>query len=381
MVPSSSPSSPLVPPSSPSSPLALSSSPSSPLAPSSSPSSPLIPSSSALSKRPRDLALPEQPLASAPPELPQASASSEHPPIGPRSPQICQGHPSPQSYHGRLNSLPQSLRPYMFSLSLVSQYLLGPSLLPWVYARRGGLLSCLLHTGGLRSRLLRPGGLRSCLLRLGTLLCWLWLGSWSRHFHIDLALRPSPDSTSAPPPSWIVLCLECLEAAPWGGLCHESCPCTPCYSPPEVTHLPHGLLHHTNGCTSPKTTFSITHCTDVTQLIALSTLYIALDFLSVIEYCIAYILAIATLQSPLHCYSLACFLVCWYLLVYLDSLSALPCWILYADRKPTLALDYSLPCHIQYIPVCQCVTHACFQPCLLIKPCRWIRTPHVLFAP
>ncbi len=49
--------------------------------------------------------------------------------------------------------------------------------------------------------------------------------------------------------------------------CHESCPCTPGYSPPEVTRSPHGLLHHTNGCT--KTTFSIIHCTDDTQLITL----------------------------------------------------------------------------------------------------------------
>ncbi len=109
------------------------------------------------------------------------------------------------------------------------------------------------------------------------------------------------------------------------------------------------------------------------------------------EYCIAYILAIATLQGPLSsclalpclalpclalpclalpclalpclalpclalpclalpclalpclalpCLALpwACFLVFWYLLVYLDYLSALPCWMLFADRRPTLAL-------------------------------------------
>ncbi len=58
--------------------------------------------------------------------------------------------------------------------------------------------------------------------------------------------------------------------------CHESCPCTPCFSPPEVTRSPHGILHHTNGCTSPKATFPITHCTDGTQLIALITQLIAL---------------------------------------------------------------------------------------------------------
>ncbi len=57
--------------------------------------------------------------------------------------------------------------------------------------------------------------------------------------------------------------------------CHESCPCTPCYSPPEVTRSPHGLLHHTNGCTLPKTIFPITHCTDITQLIALVTYHTA----------------------------------------------------------------------------------------------------------
>ncbi len=143
--------------------------------------------------------------------------------------------------------------------------------------------------------------------------------------------------------------------------CHESCPCTPCYSPPEVTRSPHGLLHHTNGCTSPKTTFPITHCTDVTQLIALITqlialitLYISLGLplchcnnsrVAIARIYAMQILAIATLQSPLRCYSFACFLVFWYLLVYLDSLSTLSCWILYADRRPTLALRllFALP--------------------------------------
>ncbi len=81
----------------------------------------------------------------------------------------------------------------------------------------GGLQSRLFHPGGIQSSLLHPGGLRSRLLRLGTLLCWLCLGSWSWHFLVDLALHPSPSSTSAPPPSWIALSLERLEAAPWGG--------------------------------------------------------------------------------------------------------------------------------------------------------------------
>ncbi len=48
-------------------------------------------------------------------------------------------------------------------------------------------------------------------------------------------------------------------------------PWTSVYSPPEVTHSPHGLLHYTNCCTSPKTTFPIIHCTDDTQLISLIT--------------------------------------------------------------------------------------------------------------
>ncbi len=85
------------------------------------------------------------------------------------------------------------------------------------------------------------------------------------------------------------------------------------------------------------------------------------------EYCKAYItlLAIATLQSPLGYHSLAlpCLVfssvlilarvsriiplpchsdsVCTslgLLLVYLDYLFVLPCWILFADRRPTLAL-------------------------------------------
>ncbi len=95
--------------------------------------------------------------------------------------------------------------------------------------RPGGLLSRLLRPGGLLSRLLCPGGLLSCLLRpgwllfrrlhpgpllgwfhsglllrLGALACRLCLSPQSLHFHMDLALYPSPCSASAPPPSWIV---------------------------------------------------------------------------------------------------------------------------------------------------------------------------------
>ncbi len=100
--------------------------------------------------------------------------------------------------------------------------LLHPGGLQSHLLRPGGLLSRLLRPGGLQSRLLRPGGLQSRLLRPGFLLCRLCLGPRPLHFHVDLALRPSPCSASAPPPSWIVK--ERLEAAPWGGLCHESWP-------------------------------------------------------------------------------------------------------------------------------------------------------------
>ncbi len=97
--------------------------------------------------------------------------------------------------------------------------------------RPGGLQSCLLCPGGLRSRLFRPGGLQSRLLypgglrfrllRLGTLLCRLGLGSWSWHFLMDLALRPSPR------------------------FCHESgCPST------SWTLALHSLLHSTSDYNS-----------------------------------------------------------------------------------------------------------------------------------
>ncbi len=115
--------------------------------------------------------------------------------------------------------------------------------------RPGGLRSRLLRAGGLRSRLLRPGGLLFRLFRLGSLLCRLCLGSWSWHFLMDLALRPSPGSTSAPPPSWIVPRLEHLEAAPWGGALSR-------------IWMP---FHHMDSCTPPQTTFPIIHCTDHTH--------------------------------------------------------------------------------------------------------------------
>ncbi len=79
---------------------------------------------------------------------------------------IHQGCPRPRIYHGRLNSLPRSLRLYVLSLPLVSQFPLGPSLCHGFLIRPGG---CLLRPGGLLSRLLR-----------------------SRLPHMDLALRLLP---------------------------------------------------------------------------------------------------------------------------------------------------------------------------------------------
>ncbi len=84
--------------------------------------------------------------------------------------------------------------------------------------RRGDLLPCPLLPGGLQSRLLCPGGLQTCLLCLGGLqsrllnpgfllcqLCLLYLvylDPRSLHFHVGLALRPSPCSAYAPPLSF-----------------------------------------------------------------------------------------------------------------------------------------------------------------------------------
>ncbi len=57
----------------------------------------------------------------------------------------------------------------MFSLPLVSQFSLDPSLGHGYRPHPDGLMFHLLHPGGLRSRLLRPGGLQSRLLRPGGL--------------------------------------------------------------------------------------------------------------------------------------------------------------------------------------------------------------------
>ncbi len=69
----------------------------------------------------------------------------------------------PWIYHGHLNSLPRSLRLYVLSLPLVSQFPLGPSHCQGSrLLRPGGRLSRLLRPGGRLSHLLRPGGRLTC---------------------------------------------------------------------------------------------------------------------------------------------------------------------------------------------------------------------------
>ncbi len=158
--------------------------------------------------------------------------------------------------------------------------------------------------------------------------------------------------------------------------CHESCPCTSCYSPPEVTRSPHGLLHHTNGCTSPKTTFPIAHCTDVTQLIALITQLIALITLYIsrgLPLCHRRVLysvypsdsySTEPTQSSLPCLALPCLALPCLALPCLDTCSctwiiSLPCPVGYCSQIADLRLpkDYSLSCHLYTcLPMC--------DPCL-----------------
>ncbi len=115
-------------------------------------------------------------------------------------------------------------------------------------------------------------------------------------------------------------------------------------------------------------------------------------FSQIAEYCIAFItlLAIATLWSPLSCHSLAlCVLITapcsWInplpchsdsvctslglLLVYLDYLSALPCWILFADHRPTLVLGIL---SVLLIHVCLLLT----EPCLFLTT-SWNKALHM----
>ncbi len=61
--------------------------------------------------------------------------------------------------------------------------------------------------------------------------------------------------------------------------------------------------------------------------------------------------------NPLPCHSDSVCTSLGLLLVYLDYLSALPCWILFADRRPTLVLGIlSLSCLIH---VCLLLTEHC----------------------
>ncbi len=99
---------------------------------------------------------------------------------------------------------PGGLQSRLLRLGGLQSRLLRPGGLQSRLLRLGGLQVRLLHPGGSQSRLLRLGGLQVRLLRPGGLQCHpLRLG-----FHMDLALRPSPCSASAPPPT-----MDCLGAS------------------------------------------------------------------------------------------------------------------------------------------------------------------------
>ncbi len=68
------------------------------------------------------------------------------------------------------------------------------------------------------------------------------------------------------------------------------------------------------------------------------------------------------------------------LLVYLDYLSALPCWILFADRRPMLALGVLFVLPVIFLFAITW-TLLVLWPRLWIKPCIWIRMSHVSLAP
>ncbi len=145
---------------------------------------------------------------------------------------IHQGCPRPRIYHGCLNSQPRSLRLYVLSLPLVSQFPLGPSLCHGFLIRPGGLLSRLLRTGGLRSRLCSTLG-GSCLIcstlggsclvcsALGgsCLVCSALVGSGLVCPTWTWPSVSSPDSTA------LLDCSMCGASGSrslGGGLCHES---------------------------------------------------------------------------------------------------------------------------------------------------------------
>ncbi len=117
--------------------------------------------------------------------------------------------------------------------------------------RLGGLQVRLLHPGGSQSRLLRPGGLQVRLLRPGGLQCHpLRLG-----FHMDLALRPSPCSASAPPPT-----MDCLGASGSRSLGGAMSQIQAMNFAPLTHHMD---FHTTQSVTDhSRTTFPIIHCTN-----------------------------------------------------------------------------------------------------------------------
>ncbi len=125
--------------------------------------------------------------------------------------------------------------------------------------RPGGLTSHLLHPGGLLLRLLRPGVLLLCLLRPGGLtshpLC-------PGGLLLRLLRRGGP-----------LFCRPCagLWLHPGFLLCRFCLGPRPLHFHVDLTLRALGLLHYTNCCTSPKTTFPLIHCTDDTQLITLIT--------------------------------------------------------------------------------------------------------------
>ncbi len=154
-------------------------------------------------------------------------------------------------------------------------------------------------------------------------------------------------------------------------------------------HHQRSLAHHIDSCTTltvaghPRTTVPIIHgtddahttdCTYHTQLIPICTLFISLG-LSLCDRRVLYAhiatLADSYLTEPfvvvivLPCLDSIPARVSWInplpsrsdsvrtsfglLLVYLDYLSALPCWILSADRRPTLALGLLSALSVLYL--------------------------------
>ncbi len=240
------------------------SSPSSPLVPPSSPSLRVL-SSLALSERPRDPAPPECPLMFAPPECPLEVVEFPKNFLGGELPAIAHWDPEPAMAHGvpwfilaaealdlpwppklpasvleticalsascvsvssRSQSLPgvssappwwapvssappwwapvSSAPPWWAPVSSAPPWWAPVSSAPPWWAPDLPVTSRLRWPARVTSRLRWPARVTS---RLCCLICPTW--TWPS--------VPSPGSTSAPPPSWIVLCVKRLEAALWGG--------------------------------------------------------------------------------------------------------------------------------------------------------------------